>query len=327
MFTGLKLRAYEFLGKKEYFRRMALRKQWRTFAMADSDGEAIEVAGFCPTWFSAWIGGGAEYFFRGGGVGGWDKLTYTDSARAYGNLNVTQYKPGHVDAELIPSFVPLAVTDVEVKEDRVVLCSRGIGGGPDLLRMMSSDHMRRVETPLKGGGVSFEVEHPLYRKVVLGIDDTDSSTKGATISTALQIATLLDKALKGVHFLRSIVSLNWPDNPDKTTNNASSALVFAARLGKEEELVRRFVDLARKYTISKDTGVAVMNKVRVPEQLKTYARKVKSVRVDVSEAYKVTEQTGLKLIPITGERGLIGATSAVGLVDNVEEAITPVKKS
>jgi hypothetical protein len=57
-----------------------------------------------------------------------------------------------------------------------------------------------------------------------------------------------------------------------------------------------------------------MNKVRVPEPPKTYARRAKAVHVDVSEAHKV-EQTGVRATPIMSERGLIGAISAVGLVD------------
>lgn len=325
MLTGLKIRAYEFLAKRELFRRMALRKEWKMFMMADPDGKAVEAARFCPVWFWALVASEESYFMKGGGVGGFDKLTYPDSITIYGNLLVIQYKPGQVDAELIPSFVPIAVTGVEVKEDSVVLSSRGIGGAPDLIRMMESPAKRCVETPLEGGGACFEIEYPLYRKVVIGIDDTDSAAKGATFSTALQIAIILSRALKGIDFLRMTLTLNWPDNPYKTTNNASTALVFAVRPGKEEELVRRFTKLAGKYTASKDTGIAVMNRVRVPERLKSYAGKVKSVLVDVSEAYKVTEQTGLRPIPITGERGLIGAASAVGLVDQAEEAITPVR--
>jgi hypothetical protein len=58
-----------------------------------------------------------------------------------------------------------------------------------------------------------------------------------------------------------------------------------------------------------------MNKVRVPEPPKTYARRAKAVHVDVSEAHKVEEQTGVRTTPITSERGLIGPISAVDLVD------------
>jgi methanogenesis imperfect marker protein 11 len=200
-------------------------------------------------------------------------------------------------------------------------------GAPDLIRMLASDSRRCVETRMNGGGTSFEIEYPLYRKVVIGLDDTDTSTKGATFVTALQIASLVEGMVKDSKFLRMTLSLNWPKNPVKTTNNASSALVFAVKPGREDELINKFAILAKRHSISKETGMAAMNKVRAPEQLKTYARKVKAVHVDLSEAYKAAEQSKVRAIPITGERGLIGALSAIGLVDQPGEAISPVEKT
>ncbi len=54
-----------------------------------------------------------------------------------------------------------------------------------------------------------------------------------------------------------------------------------------------------------------------------YSRKVKFEEVDVPEVYKVAEKVGARLIPITGERGLIGALSVVGLIDSPAEAVVP----
>ncbi len=67
-----------------------------------------------------------------------------------------------------------------------------------------------------------------------------------------------------------------------------------------------------------------MEKIRSPDVLKTYARKVKREQVTVEEAFHAAEQAGVQAIPITGERGLIGALAVVGLVDNAQEAVTPV---
>lgn len=293
--------------------------------MVDPDNQIVESANFYPNWFSGWIQGGDSYFLGGGGgFGGFDTISYPESRTTTGNMLSIQYKPGKVDAELVPSFVPLAITGVEVKKDSVVFSERGIGGGPDLIRMWACAAKRYVETPLKQGGKAFDIEYPIHRKVVIGLDDTDSSIKGATFKTALEIASIIDLGMKDVKFLRLTLSFNWPKNPDKTTNNASSALVFAAKPGKEEELIREFTKLAKKASISKDTGMAVMTRIQAPEQLKTYAMKVKSEKVYVAEAHKVAEQTGIRTIQITGERGLIGALSAIGLVDNPGRAITPI---
>ncbi len=254
-------------------------------------------------------------------------LAYPMANPMFGDLFVNQFKIGKVDAELVPSFVPLAITEVKPLEKSVVVSYKGIGGGPDLIRLLSSGAIRCTERPLNPHGKAFDTEYKLYSKVVIGVDDTDSATKGATFNTALQLASVLNSSSKDYRFLRLTLSLNWPANPVKTTNNASSGLVFAVTPGKEEALVRDFERLIRKYSISKETGMVVMTKVRAPEVLKTYARKVKREQVTVSEALKAAEQAGVKTIPITGERGLIGALAVVGLVDDAEEAVTPVVQS
>ncbi len=327
VFKGLKIRTYDYLGKQEFFKQRYLKKQWRSMALIGEDGDAIETASRCPTWFSSLISGATTYFLKGKGVGGITDLSYPMANTMFGDLFVNQFKIGKVDAELIPSFVPLAITEVKPLEKSVVISYKGIGGGPDLIRLLSSGAMRCTERPANPSGRAFDTEYKLYRKVVIGVDDTDSSIKGATFNTALQLASILDRSSKDYQFLRLTLSLNWPANPAKTTNNASSALVFAVTPGKEDALARDFERLIRKYTISKETGMVVMNRVRAPEVLKTYARKVKREQVAVAEAFKAAEQAHVRAIPITGERGLIGALSVVGLVDDAEEAVTPVAKS
>jgi len=300
-----------------------LKAQFKTFNMVEPEGNIIEEAKYMPSWAIGIFGGN----FSGSEAGAnaiKNGLQIETKANIIGNQLVTHYKIGRVDLDCVPTLVPLLVTGIEMKKDSVVFSERGIGGAPELIRMFTSDCRTRSETPLKGGGVSFEVEYPLYRKVVIGLDDTDSSTKGATFVTALQIAGMVEKMVKGAKFLRLTLSLNWPRNPVKTTNNASSAVVFAVRPGRETEVISQFTQLLTKYTISKETGMTIMNKIQAPEELKAYSRKVKSVHVDVSEAFKVAEHTGVEAIPITGERGLIGALSATGLVDHPEEAISPV---
>jgi len=289
-----KLRFIEYLASKKSFRDRALKKEFDAVIMADPDGKIIEYASWWPDWMRG-LAGGAGFVLDGGG---WNKLIIPDSGGSIGSMSFSKYKPGKIDVECVPSFVPLALMGIELKKDSVVFTEKGIGGGP-----------------------------PIWRKVVIGLDDTDSSVKGATFNTALQIASIIDKGLTDVKFMRLTLSLNWPKNPDKTTNNASSALVFAVKPGKEEELVREFQRLVTKYTISNDTGMAIMTKIQAPESIKAYAMKVKTVRVGISEAYKAAEEAGVRTIPITGERGLIGALSAVGLVDDMEKAITPIENA
>jgi methanogenesis imperfect marker protein 11 len=326
MLTSIKIKTYDFLGKREYFKQRHLKKEWNSIALMGEDDDAIETVSRCPTWFSSLVTGANNYFLRGQGVAGIADLAYPMANTMFGDLFVNQFRIGKVEnAKLIPSFVPLAVTEVKPLEKSVVVSYKGIGGGPDLIRLWSSGALGYTERPLNPHGKAFDTEYKLYRKVVIGVDDTDNSTKGATFSTALTLASILDRSSKDYHFLRLTLSLNWPANPAKTTNNASSGLVFAVTPGKENCLVRDFEGLLKKYTISKETGMVISYKVRSPEVLKAYSRKVKREQVTVSEAYQTAEQAGVKLKPITGERGLIGALSVVGLVDDAEEAVTPVK--
>jgi len=51
---------------------------------------------------------------------------------------------------------------------------------------------------------------------------------------------------------------------------------------------------------------------------------VKREQVTIDEAFRIASQAGVKAIPVTGERGLIGALAVVGLIDNAQEAATPV---
>lgn len=326
MLTDLKIRGYEYLSKQEFFKQRYLKKQWTSIALMDSEGTAVETVSRCPTWFSSLISGATSYFLKGQGVAGITDLAYPMANTMFGDLFVNQFKVGKVEnAHLIPSFVPLAITEVKPKQNSVVISYKGIGGGPDLIRLSSSGAMRCSERPANPTGRAFDTEYRLYRKVVIGVDDTDSSVKGATFNTALQLASILSRSSKDFRFLRLTLSLNWPANPAKTTNNASSALVFGVKPGKEADLAEKFERLIRKATISKETGMVVMTKIRAPEVLKAYARKVKREQVSVSEALNAAQAAGVKAIPITGERGLIGALAVVGLVDDAQEAVTPFK--
>jgi methanogenesis imperfect marker protein 11 len=325
LLTGVKIRLYESLAKQEWIRQRTLKKQFRTFVMVDKESGLIEWAQYMPEW--AHCLAKSDMSGSEAGVQALEKqshLIISDTPIVYGSLTVNLYKQGQIDVDCVPTLVPIVLSGVRITGESVVFTEKGIGGGPELIRMVSSDCKRMVETPMKGGGVCFDVEYPIYKKVVIGLDDTDSSVKGATFVTALQIAGILEKVVKDTKFLRMTISLNWPKNPAKTTNNASSAVVFATKPEREQELIDQFTQLATKYTISKETGMAVMRKVQVPEPLINYARKVKSVCVDVSESFKVSKQVGVEAIPITGERGIIGALSATGLVDNPAEATSPV---
>lgn len=325
MLTNLKIKGYEFLSHKNFFANRYQKKRWYSLALMDAEGTAVETVNKCPTWFTSLVSGATNYFLSGQGIAGVTDLAYPLPNTIFGDLFVNQLKIGKAEnTHLIPSYVPLAITEVKPKQKSVVISYKGIGGGPELIRLWSSGALRYSEKPANPTGRAFETEYPLYRKVVIGVDDTDQSNKGATFSTALRLASILELSSRDFKFLRLTLAFNWPANPVKTTNNTASGLVFAVKPGREKQLVDAFERLIRKNTFSKNTGIAVMERIRAPDVLKAYARKVKREQVTVDETFRVAEQAGVKALPVTGERGLIGALAVVGLVDNAQEAATPV---
>jgi methanogenesis imperfect marker protein 11 len=325
MLTNVKIKGYEFLSNSNFFKRRYQRKQWSSIALMDSEGTAVETVSKCPAWFTGLVSGSSNYFLSGQGVAGVTDLAYPLANTVFGDLFVNQLKIGKAEnTHLIPSYVPLAITEVKPTRNSVIISYQGIGGGPELIRFLSTGALRYSEKPAKTKGRLFETEYPLYRKVVIGLDDTDSSTKEATFNLALRVASILDRSSRDFKFLRLTMSFNWPANPVKTTNNTASGLVFAVKPGRERDLVNSFERLIRKSTVSKNTGMVVMEKIRAPDVLKFYARKVKREQVTVDEAFNAASQAGVKAVPITGERGLIGALAVVGLIDNAQEAATPV---
>jgi hypothetical protein len=107
MLTNLKIRGYEFLSYQEFFRQRTLKKQWRSLALMDTDGTAVEIVSKCPTWFSSLVSGATNYFLSGQGVAGITDLAYPMPNQIFGDLFINQLKVGKAEnTHLIPSYVP-----------------------------------------------------------------------------------------------------------------------------------------------------------------------------------------------------------------------------
>jgi methanogenesis imperfect marker protein 11 len=313
-----KIRMNEFFGRVLGDRVIA--KKLKMYALIDEDSGLVEVVGrFIPE--------------MAGALG--PELTQVQDnpylknplivSREYmGNNFILRFREGAHEQELTPSYRFMATTLVEVKEDTVHLTMKGIGGAPAGIRLYmygSTRHKIKEE----GGVTYFDVEYPKYRKLAIGLDDTDSAAKGATYLTVYRIAKLLERSLKDVHFINLCLCINFPGNPYKTTNNASSAAVFAVRENSKDQLIRQFKRLAKKYSISNETGMAAREGVGVPNHLSSFTDNVRMRLVEVSHAMKAADLSGAMMFPITGSRGLIGALSAIGMTDRIKEGILPAR--
>jgi methanogenesis imperfect marker protein 11 len=149
------------------------------------------------------------------------------------------------------------------------------------------------------------------KRLIIGIDDTDSKEKGASWVLMLELmkAMPFGKPLK-----HKIIQLN-PKVPEKTTSCVSIAASFAVEdqdLDKVEEFAKNFL---KKNTQSKHTSMAIFEGLEIPEEIRSYGLEAKSRIISIHEAETKAKEHGIKMIEVTGKRGKIGALAAIGCFD------------
>nr|WP_319376782.1 tRNA(Ile2) 2-agmatinylcytidine synthetase [uncultured Methanoregula sp.] len=210
-----------------------------------------------------------------------------------------------------------ALESVEVNGDEVITTWSGIAGAgvgiaaclPQAPGVLRAEYPSEEDLKVGGGRTNHvRIVSPRYEKICIGIDDTDTKTEGATWVMALKCAGAC--AIDGVEFLNMrLIQLN-PEVPHKTTNCVSSALNFAVRPGKVDELlefVRLFVE---KNTFSKDTGIAVYRGIFGSAESPAH-KMVKTEIMTLDQAEQEAKSHGVVFIDHNGRKGRIGAFGAV----------------
>lgn len=160
---------------------------------------------------------------------------------------------------------------------------------------------------------------PRMEKVIIGIDDTDTKDEGATWTLAHNVGAEL--ARQGYQYLDHITVQLYPHNPNKTQNCVAIALVFAVKPGEKDGLIRKVVELLKKDTLSDKTSIAVLQGLDVPRKLRSYSEAAKKSMLTVEEAEKVAQDVGVEMVEVTGSQGKIGALAALGMYNDIEEAV------
>lgn len=231
---------------------------------------------------------------------------------------------GKSDMSLKPSLNAAGIEEVTVEDDEVRVVHAGLAGagvGAAMCRGMAKG-VKRVELHDVGGGSKVgraAVVTPVMEKVVLGIDDTDTKDEGATWTLANNVATKLSKM--GFEYLDHVTVQLYPHNPNKTQNCVAIALVFAVKPGEKDKLVEKTSEMLREHTLSDKTAIAILEGIKVPEKLRAYAETAKKSMIQLEETQKVAKELGIELVEVTGAQGEIGALAALGLYDDVEEAV------
>jgi methanogenesis imperfect marker protein 11 len=113
----------------------------------------------------------------------------------------------------------------------------------------------------------------------------------------------------------------YPHNPNKTQNCVAIALVFAVKPGEKDVLIEKTCQLLKKYTLSDKTSIAILEGIGIPLKLRLYAESAKKSMVTLEEAQRTANDVGIQLLEVTGARGEIGALAALGLYNDLREAV------
>lgn len=246
------------------------------------------------------------------------------NAKRDGNRHTFLVKMGKSNLSLKPSLHAAGIEEVSVEGDEVKVVHAGLAGagvGAAMCRGMA-EGVKRVELQDIGGGSKVgraTVVTPRLQKVIMGVDDTDTKDEGATWTLAHNIGAEL--ARRGYQYLDHITVQLYPHNPNKTQNCVAIALVFAVKPGEKDQLVKEAVEILKKDTLSDKTAIAVLEGIQVPEKLRSYAESAKKSMLTVENAVKVAEDLGVDLVEVTGSQGKIGALAAVGMYNDIEEAV------
>lgn len=252
-----------------------------------------------------------------------------DSAYRDGNKHVYSCHVGNAPLDLKASFNAAGIDEIKVENGEVKVTHSGLAGagvGAGMCRGMG-EGVKYIELLEVGGGSKpgrATVVTPKMEKVVIGIDDTDTKDSGATWTMAHNLGVELKE--DGFEYLDHTIIQLYPHNPHKTQNCVSIALTFAVESEKKEKLINKIIEILKRDTLSDKTAIAILEGLEIPEKLRQYSIDTKSKMMDVETAQKVAEDLDILLIAITGDQGKVGALAALGLYNDVEEAVKTYSK-
>jgi methanogenesis imperfect marker protein 11 len=158
---------------------------------------------------------------------------------------------------------------------------------------------------------------PRRERLIIGVDDTDSKTTGATWSLVHNIASRVDRR-EARYISHALVQL-FPV-PTKTQNCVSTAVEFAVLPGKADGMLSDFKSLLEMHSVSEQTGMAVFRGFD-PSALLQYSDRVRRERISFEDAASAASAAGVEVV--MGGRGLIGALAALPFCSLSEKSVIP----
>ena len=260
------------------------------------------------------------------GGSAWARYHYSRGPLVLSSRNLGEWfrymiSPGKVDLDLVSSRRSAGIESVLVKGKEVEITYAGLGGGgvgATLTRARAEDVLRYDASECGGGRVARgTIVLPRRERLIIGVDDTDSKTEGATWTLIHNIAARVDRP-EARYVSHSLVQL-FPV-PTKTQNCVSTAVEFACLPGRAEAMLSDFKALLRKYSVSQQTGMAVFRDFD-PSPLLAFGERCKRERVAYEDALEAAGQNGVQIM-MNGQ-GLIGAVAALPFCARPDESVVP----
>jgi methanogenesis imperfect marker protein 11 len=248
-----------------------------------------------------------------------------EGARREGARTFYYLRPGRGEVRLDPALAPLGIEECRIEGDEVHLTYAGLGGAGVGITggRASAAGVKDVIIGEEGGGGRTgraTIILPLHRRLTVGIDDTDSPGEGATWSLANELGYAMER--RGLaHYLSHTIVQLYPGSPGTTRNCAATALGLAVRPEALDELIETLAEELKAATLSGETGMALYEGVGTPEVLGTLGARAKEGVISLEEVVEAARGAGVRLMEITGRRGLIGACAALGYSHDPEEAV------
>jgi methanogenesis imperfect marker protein 11 len=207
----------------------------------------------------------------------------------------------------------LEIRNGKVETTWIGLAGASVGVGACLPQAEGVEKVEYLSDSGVGGSKKVEVRitTPLHRRLIIGIDDTDTKEKGATWVLGLKLGREMPHGILMTH---KIIQLN-PRAPQKTTNCSSTGLAFAVRPDEIPKAVAWAREFVAKNTYSNQSVIAVFDGLEVPESLVAYGKDAKQKILTIQDAERLAQRTGVELVEVTGRRGAIGALAAIGCFD------------
>ena len=239
-----------------------------------------------------------------------------------GGKSIFILKPGKTKLKLVPSYSPIGISGCIVKKDTIEIVYEGFGGGgvsAAYSRGLAKGVLKSIVLKKGGGGKigKGKIVLPKYNFLLIGVDDTDNKKGGATYSLVHNIALEAENGESIRYMTHGNIQL-YPYNPYKTSNCFSTVVGFIYKEKEDKrKVIRTFIENLKQYTLSDQTAMVIYDGFSLPQSLIDLAYALKFHYFDdIEKMKKIAKKNGVKIYPITGERGLIGAIGSLGLYDN-----------